>query len=273
MSDADRVHDGGSRRTLEAASRTPTRELILGDDTARVRIPEAWTIIEDGLAHHEIAIDDYPNATLTIRLHGFEDPAAVAADDISRYLIEPGHPAPRNVPTVPGCLFVTSGMPGDQRRHGDLRHAPDLAKPRNPGRSGDHGVYQRFYRQAEVLPPSHVRVLAATLGVPFGQRKDATLAALDKQVLKVMSDTRFAVRRTGLDRIAPSETWKRVSFWDVVHMRLPVDWWWNREHDDGTGMYLARDPTDDDGATLWVDYDQFESLEPGVDGPSGYSLK
>jgi hypothetical protein len=262
-------HEEGGRAHGEGGA-ARSQVLMLGDETAWISVPEAWTVVESGLTHHEIGFETCPDATLSIRLHGLEDPAAVAADDVSRYLIEPGHPAPPGVPTVPGCLFVTIGLPGDQRRHGDLRHAADGVRPRRPSRPGEHGTYQRFYRQADVLPPSHVRVLAATLAVPFGRRKDAVVAALEAQVLEAMRGARFASGRTGLDRIAPSDAWKRVSFWEVIHMRIPVDWWWSREHDDGTGMYVASDPAEAEGPTLWVDFDQFEALESAADSAAAY---
>ena len=99
--------------------------------------------------------------------------------------------------------------------------------------------------------------------MPFGRRKDAFVSRLDDEVRDAMSSARFAAELTALDRVAPSNALKRVSFWDVVHMRLPVGWWWNREHDDGTGMFVASDPTIEDGPSLWVDFDQFDSLDAG----------
>lgn len=227
-------------------------EFALADGTVSLILPKHWSLEREDFPVAHFSIADLDGATLTVKIEIFDDPAAIAANDLLGYVTHPAFP-----PLADDAL--------DHVR--DAKGVPDFEKLTVRARGvtpshGDGGVAReasRIWRKLGLRRPNLIRVLEVVLSVREEDAGSEAAQDIEGIVDHLLKFTKFADHETAADRIAPSVELRRASLWDTIAFRVPVDWpEAERENEDGTGMYVF-DDKEADRWTLWIDFNIYRN--------------
>lgn len=197
-------------------------------------VPNTWRFTPDG--YTDGAFELPSGHRLSCSLASFEDPEAIADGRLADFLREPGLTIPQlDVKNVVGNVLMFVQSPN--------------------GAEGSTVIWKSL----DILDPAHIRV--ARFALPFDPENDGPPSpdsGLAGEITGLVNQGRFANHLRPLDRVAPTRTLKRVAPWNLIHMRVPEFWRYERVDD---GRYVCdvlpeQMPPD---PTLWFDFDQYES--------------
>lgn len=216
-------------------------DVSLAGGVLSMAFPASWRggVTEFDEAHYKCAIDE--RLGLSVVVECFEVPEDIRNNRIDSFLFEKGMPRPE--------ITAETDITAWTVRYTRAFH--------------DRPLHERVWRRAHVASADHLRVATWTLSVPITDREDETADRISDFLDEIVEMARFAESVLPADRIAPSRMLKRTALWDVVLMRIPVEWTRERQHPDGTGMYCIHEEGAESG-TLWVDYDVFRVPDPGM---------
>jgi len=225
-------------------------EFTLADGTVSLILPKHWVLQREDFRSAHFAIPELQDATLTVEVEIFDNPAAIAANDLLDYVSHPAFP-----PLADDAL--------DHVRDGNGK--PDFEKltvrargtTRGPDGTGDDHEAVRIWRKLGLHRPNFIRVLEAQLSVAEEEAGSGAAQEAEDIVDHLLKFARFADHETAADRFAPNAALRQESLWDTIGLRVPADWPdAERENDDGTGMYVF-DDKQADRWTLWIDFDVY----------------
>jgi hypothetical protein len=125
----------------------------------------------------------------------------------------------------------------------------------------DDELFCPRWRQLEVCPPHHVRLLTWQFQ-PLASADEKVLRDFTDEVHEVvMPQTRFAAELTDLDRIAPSPTLKVVEMEHSVFMRMPPQWKIERKNGKRSRRRVVTEPQLGRW-TLWFDWKEMGHGNP-----------
>jgi len=220
------------------------RRLDLGDGTLRLDLPGGWRVSEKRFGVATLLPETSEHAALRVGVVSYEDPDAVAEDDLGRFLDDEirSKLADERLSGAEGIVIRGNWVDAESRSQ------------------------RRMWKIVKCRNRDHVRVATFILEVPLTEAAAKPTEMLSDDIDAMVRGTDFARSVTAMDRIAPTDDMKRVSFWNAIHMRIPAGWSVSREKSDGSGMYcVAPTPgTRDSGCAeaegdemLWVDVDEF----------------
>lgn len=210
------------------------------DGLLTMPVPPDWHFRPDG--YTDGAFDLPGGQTLSCQIGSLEVPEAIANGGLMDFIREPGLDIPPlEDADITGnvLMFIQSGI--------------------------DEGQPKIVWKSVGILDGTHIRV--ARFSMPYDPAIDATPSpetGVSGDVTMVINQGWFADHATPLDRVAPTRELKRIAPWDVIHIRVPEFWRYERVED---GRYVCdvlpeQMPPD---PTLWFDFDQF-SIPPGETG-------
>lgn len=235
------------------------RQLDLGDGTLRLDLPGGWRVSEKRFGAATLLPEAIEHAALRVGVVSYEDPNAVAEDDLGRFLDDEIKTklAAERLSGAEGIVIRGNWVDAESRSH------------------------RRMWKIVKCRYRDHVRVATFILEVPLTEAGARPTEMLSDEIDAMVRGTDFARSVTAMDRIAPTDDMKRVSFWNAIHMRIPAGWSVSREKSDGSGMYcVAPAPGKRDSGSaeaesdemLWVDVDEFRrrpEAAPLDDGATG----
>ncbi len=224
-----------SEETTEAADRGGMTLLAAG--TLGVRIAAGWRVSQQGFATATLFPDGIEHAALQIEVASYEDPNAVSAEDYSDFLDDEAQQLCAESGLSGATGLIIKGSWVDQ----------------------ENGSHRQIWRLLKSLFPDHVRMATFTLSVPLTQVAAPATERLADEVEAMVQRAAFARSLTALDQVAPTRDMKRVSLWNMIHMRVPAEWRFIREDGDGTGMYRGEpeDEAERGREAFWVNFDEF----------------
>ena len=225
----------------ESLSASPTVSWTVCDGLFTMPIPDTWRYSPAGYTDGTFLLSS--GDRLSFHLESFEDPESIAEGRLAVILSEPGLDMPvLDAKDIVGnvLMFVRS---------------PD-------GNTGSSVIWKSL----DILDASHIRV--ARFALPFDPEVDgppSPESGLAGEITGLVQQGRFGSELKPLDRVAPTTALKRVTPWNLIHMRVPEFWRYERVDDgryvcDVLPEFMPPDPT------LWFDLDQYES--PTGDGGS-----
>lgn len=234
----------------EGEEAVAVRTFDLAGEAVSLILAKDWRLTEEKFLKAHFVIPEPVGAKLTVSLETYENPAAIIANDLERYL---------SLPELPplGSLLAEelgdgSGAPDFEQltlRLGGTVSGSDAAGPPDALRS---------WRKLGLLRPNHIRVLFVELRSPASAAGSAA-QDLGDMIDHLLEFARFADRETAADRIAPSEQLKLTTLWDTIYLRVPADWpRGERENPDGTGRYVFAD-RQADRWSFYADFDVYHS--------------
>ncbi len=210
---------------------------LLAGGTLGMRVPLGWRLTGETFSGATFLPDSIETAALQIEVASFEDPGAVSRDDFSRFLEEEARSMFSSGELSGNKGFIIKGTWVDES-------------------SGSH---RQIWRVLKSLFPDHVRIATYTLDVPLSMAAATMTEALADEVELIVESSAFAGGLTTLDRVAPTPDMKRVSLWNLIHMRVPGAWHFVREGEGASGMYRG-EPEDEKlrgREAFWIDFEEF----------------
>jgi hypothetical protein len=242
-------------------------EYMLADRMVTFQIPEAWEMTERAFSRAEFKISGLEGADVLFVADSFENPAAIAADDLRSYLAFPSGQA------VDDDEFddISAAVRTDDGRIDWKKITLRRKAHRNDSETGlpyaDAIVWQRIC----VLPPAHIRMLTVTLSLPLedddsdGERNPIR-ETLDALIHHATDAAQFSETLTRADRIAETPDLAAHWFENVVAMRLPPAWERKSNTDDMSMQPLhSYDAPENDEWTFWVQILPFRAQEMELD--------
>jgi len=138
-----------------------TRGRTLADRMVTFHIPESWEITERVFNQAEFKISGLDRADVLFVADSFENPSAIAADDLRSYLaFPPGNPVDDDeFDEISAAVRMADGRIDWKKitlRRKGHRNDPETGRP-----YADAIVWRRVC----VLPPAHIRMLTVTLSL------------------------------------------------------------------------------------------------------------
>ena len=191
-------------------------EFTLADGTVSLILPQHWELRREDCNVARFGIPELDGGSLSVKVEVFDDPAAVAANDLLGYVTHPAFPP----------------LPGDALDHvRDAKVAPDFEQLTVRARgttspSTDESVAReasRIWRKIGLRRPNLIRILEAVLSVREEDAGSEAAQDIEDIVDHLLKFTRFAEDETDADRIARTKGLKPVVLWNTLHMRLPAE--------------------------------------------------
>lgn len=234
--------------------------LELGGGMLTLYLPKDWPITERGFLQAKLDVSWADGGWLYVRGWSYEATGEIEANTLAGFVSGPDLPeideekVPKNEAGAPDYEQVTHRASG-----GALPIESKIVE--------DTEAF-RLWRRIGVLRPDHVRVIEVHLYLPV-ETCDSDGAMRARHYLELLiPETVFADHITPADRIAPSPTLRKDSFWDTIYLRVPHDWpdAERSEKSDGTHRYVYDDPGPEAKWTLWVDYVAFLGRDANYSG-------
>jgi hypothetical protein len=227
------------------------RECTLADRTVTFRIPEAWEMTARLFDHAEFKISGLDGADVLFVADSFENPAAIAADDLKSYLAFPAGQAVDNdeFDEISAAVRTADGRI-DWKKITLRREAH-----RNDSETGLPYADAIIWRRLCVLPPAHIRMLTVTLSLPLAENDAGNPArdVLNALIHHTTDAAQFSETRTRADQIAETPDLAAHWFDDITALRLPPAW--QRQSTPGEDNLLpsySYDDPENDEWTFWV---------------------
>jgi hypothetical protein len=231
-----------------------TRDCTLADRMVTFRIPEGWEMTLRDFNQAEFKISGMAGADVLFVADSFENPAAIAADDLRTYFEVPfGHGIDDDeFNDISAAVRTEDGRIDWKKitlRKDAYRNDPETGRP-----YADAIILRRIC----VLPPAHIRMLTVTLSLPLedddsdGER-NLIRETLDALIHHATDAAQFSETRTRADQIAETPDLVAQWFEDVAAIRLPPTWQRKSDTEDKNGPPLhSYDAPENDEWTFWA---------------------
>jgi len=232
----------------------------LGDGLITLYLPKDWPLTEQGFLNATLDVSWVESGQLYLRGWSYEATEDIRNNDLAHFVAGPDLPE-----------IDEENVPKDEtgaRNFAAVTHRASGTAERPEAPAGEPREAFRLWRRIGLLRPDHVRVFEAHLYVP-GESADSEGADRARHYLEhLIPRAVFADRPMTADRIAPSPTLRKDSFWDSIYLRVPHDWpdAERSERSDGAHRYVYDDTDPRARWTLWVDLERFLGPDAGLTG-------
>lgn len=248
-----------------------TRDCTLADRTVTFQIPEAWEMTLRDFNQAEFKISGMAGADVLFVADSFENPAAIAADDLRTFFEVPfGHAIDDDEFNDISAAVRTEDGQIDWKKITLRREAY-----RNDSETGRPYADAIIWRRICVLPPAHIRMLTVTLSLPLAEGgaeevRNMARAVMDALIHNATDAAQFSETRTRADQIA--ETPDLVAHWfeNVAAIRLPPTWQRKSDTKDKNVQPLhSYDAPENDEWTFWAQLMPFRAQGAEADHVAG----